>query len=489
MSLPILIPLFAALVIFLLYRFILTSVFLSPLSRIPAAHPTCALSSLWIKYHRRNGSQALPVIINGHETHGPIIRLSPNEVSVSSLEGAKKVYIEKGGFAKPKWFADEFASYGVTNMVSMTGGIGSKEHALRKRDLGNVYSKSVLLICDELRNVTASALKDMEEILQAVVVGDKGGVIEVFSFNGAVNADIASAYIYGRNGGTHFLRDVKARDEYFEHQRIWMKGMAGRVTSQQFLEDFGSRRCSAVEAGIGDEEKGNSKAIVYNQLFSRGLRGNDVASETLDHFIAGAVAPQLTLTYLEWELSRNKEIQTRLRAELRSLSPGPQAESKAVDIPDFKTLDALPYLDAVLTETLRLYTAAPGAMYRITPPEGTTIHGHFIPGGTTISASFSILHQNAAVFPDPLAWKPERWLTEDKEELERMRNWFWAFMKGSRICIGKDFTLLVMKLIVSKMYEKYETEVVDDDGIEQEDAFFAGPLGQKLVLKFRVVGF
>lgn len=44
----------------------------------------------------------------------------------------------------------------------------------------------------------------------------------------------------------------------------------------------------------------------------------------------------------------------------------------------------------------------------------------------------------------------------------------------------------MMKLIIAKMYEKYETEVVEDDGMEQEDLFLAGPVGERLVLRFRV---
>jgi hypothetical protein len=45
-----------------------------------------------------------------------------------------------------------------------------------------------------------------------------------------------------------------------------------------------------------------------------------------------------------------------------------------------------------------------------------------------------------------------------------------------------------MKLIIAKMYVKYETEVVEDDGMEQEDLFLAGPVGERLVLRFRIAG-
>jgi hypothetical protein len=43
-----------------------------------------------------------------------------------------------------------------------------------------------------------------------------------------------------------------------------------------------------------------------------------------------------------------------------------------------------------------------------------------------------------------------------------------------------------MKLIIMIIYKKYKTEVVEDDGMEQEDLFLAGPVGEKLVLSFQV---
>lgn len=45
----------------------------------------------------------------------------------------------------------------------------------------------------------------------------------------------------------------------------------------------------------------------------------------------------------------------------------------------------------------------------------------------------------------------------------------------------------MLKFITAAIYTNYETTIVDDEGIEQEDAFLAGPVGRKLVLKFRSV--
>jgi hypothetical protein len=41
-----------------------------------------------------------------------------------------------------------------------------------------------------------------------------------------------------------------------------------------------------------------------------------------------------------------------------------------------------------------------------------------------------------------------------------------------------------MKMIIAVIYTRYETRVVEDNNMEQEDKFVAGPVGKKLVLKF-----
>lgn len=120
-----------------------------------------------------------------------------------------------------------------------------------------------------------------------------------------------------------------------------------------------------------------------------------------------------------------------------------------MDLPDPKHLDALPLLDAVIQETLRLWPAITGRQPRVTPADaaGVELAGHAgLPPGVTVQAYAFVLHRHPGVFPEPEKWRPERWMkTEgaDGEEKERrlaeMRRWFWAFGSGGRACIGRHF--------------------------------------------------
>lgn len=90
-----------------------------------------------------------------------------------------------------------------------------------------------------------------------------------------------------------------------------------------------------------------------------------------DHYsVAGSESTSITLTYLFWLLIKHPDIQRRLRVELQTV---PQDDTGAY-------LASLPFLDAVLKETLRIYPPAPSAMPRVVPSGGAEVEGvHYPP--------------------------------------------------------------------------------------------------------------
>ncbi len=92
------------------YKFVLYPAFVSPLSRIPNAHPTAPFSPAWIlwtRYKMRNNRDTLAA----HQRHGPIVRLAPNEVSINCVDGGIRT-VYAGGFEKHDWYPRLFPSYG-----------------------------------------------------------------------------------------------------------------------------------------------------------------------------------------------------------------------------------------------------------------------------------------------------------------------------------------------------------------------------------------
>ena len=90
--------------------------------------------------------------------------------------------------------------------------------------------------------------------------------------------------------------------------------------------------------------------------------------------IAGSEASSITLSYMLWLLIKKPEMQTKLRAELSTLPKG----YNSVD------LATLPYLDAFVRETLRVYPPAPSPMPRLVPPQGLSYEGIYYPPNVSL---------------------------------------------------------------------------------------------------------
>ena len=95
---------------YVVYKYVIFPVFLSPLAKIPNAHPTSSFSPLFILYKRYYG-QENQTIHTAHANYGDVVRLGPNEVSVACMDdGIRTVY--SGGFEKWAWYENQFKNFG-----------------------------------------------------------------------------------------------------------------------------------------------------------------------------------------------------------------------------------------------------------------------------------------------------------------------------------------------------------------------------------------
>ncbi|MCJ1280840.1 hypothetical protein MMC26_000157 [Xylographa opegraphella] len=408
----------------------------------------------------------------------------------------------------------------------------SKPHSVRKRMISNVYSKSYLQNSPEMLEISQVLL--YQRLLPVIEsLAKEGKEVDVHELNFAATMDFINAYLFGLENGSNFIEDVTYRKHFLAlyHSRktytFWPQEMP-KLTSfmhnlgirlvPQFvdaanreIEDWCLSMCKGVEKSLEMRATTTDTIpppVVYSQLADSLMASSTksapentfhpqdltIASEMLDHLAAGHETSGITLTFLMHELSQRPRMQASLREELLTLSPTLSYKPSTINedqkpnlpaLPSSRALDALPILHALLLETLRLHAAIPGPQPRVTPSTPTALAGYSdIPPNTRVSALPYTLHRNAAVFPDPHAWKPERWLEAGKEEKEEMMRWFWTFGSGGRMCIGSNFAMQEMKAHLAAVYTNYTTSVVDDTGIEQEDAYTAGPVGNKLILKF-----
>lgn len=145
-------------------------------------------------------------------------------------------------------------------------------------------------------------------------------------------------------------------------------------------------------------------------------------------------------------LASNKEAEGKLLEEVDAWG-----RDKGVA---YDELGAFPYTMAVVKEVLRLYPAAP-LIGRCSSAD-LMLGGYHIPRGTCILASVWSIMRDPAIFPDPEAFKPERWLGPDAARLEEA---FMAFGVGPRSCIGYKFALEEARIALIRVYQRLTFEL------------------------------
>lgn len=388
--------------------------------------------------------------------------------------------------------------------------------------LSNIYAKSTLQGSPAMTAITKTLTNDVMVPRLKQLSKANDGDVEIYDFFCAAAMDFVSAYVFGLKNSSQFVklddmakpffRDYKARQGYgFWPQEMpiftaLMKAIGMRNLlvpkwvdkANNQIETWLIGMCDKAEDTVRKAEMDGVKGepedwpTVYSQLRNALLKESQVksssdpsieqavatnrlsvASEMLDHTLAGFDTSSIVLAFLAYELSlpQNTPWQERLRAELLPLNGSCDA----------KTLDNLPILHVILMETLRFHASIPGNQPRITPPSATLgAPGHEItnlPANIRVQAQAWSLHRDPAVFPEPESWNPARWLESSEAQLREMQRWFWAFGSGGRMCVGSNLAMLDMKAIIAGLWGNFRSTLVDGRGMVHNGGYVAEPVG------------
>jgi cytochrome P450 len=177
----------------------------------------------------------------------------------------------------------------------------------------------------------------------------------------------------------------------------------------------------------------------------RGMSDDELVDELNTLLLAGHETTAIALAWAFYWLLRTPDALARLRAELAELGDDPDPEAVA----------ALPWLDAVCHEVLRLYPILPLAPRTLLRP--LKLGPHDLEPGDAIGVAITLIHEHPDLYPEPDKFKPERFLGRKPSPFE-----FVPFGGGHRRCIGAAFAMYELKLALAAIVPKYELKLVRD---------------------------
>ncbi|QDU20275.1 cytochrome P450 [Urbifossiella limnaea] len=165
--------------------------------------------------------------------------------------------------------------------------------------------------------------------------------------------------------------------------------------------------------------------------------------EAMTLYLAGHETTALTLSWAWLLLAQNPAAEDRLVAEWKAVlggrSPTPD------DLPN------LPYTDAVIAEAMRVYP--PVYLIGREATKELELGGYRVKKGYTIFMSQWVNHRDPAYFPDPGAFKPERWLDGLAKRIPKYA--YYPFGGGPRVCIGNTFALMEAAILLATVGQRY----------------------------------
>ncbi|KAE8896484.1 hypothetical protein PF005_g3388 [Phytophthora fragariae] len=202
-----------------------------------------------------------------------------------------------------------------------------------------------------------------------------------------------------------------------------------------------------------------------------------VRDAAMNFLLAGKDSTTFSLSWIIVNLNRHPRVLAKLREEISTQLPG--LVSGEIDVPTINDLYELPYLEAVVKESLRLHAIA---TTRVPNKSVTLSDGTFVPFGCAVMMpAYATARLKNVWGEDASDYKPERWIDPDTGKIKTVSPFkFGTFISGPRHCVGMRFALLEMRIATAVLFSRFDlTTVKDPFEITYEYAFtlpVKGPL-------------
>ncbi|KAM3507767.1 hypothetical protein MY10362_001569 [Beauveria mimosiformis] len=448
---------FSGLAALLLITVVLYRLTLHPLARVPGPvlAATTGAYEAYFQLIKDGGGRYWVEIDRLHDIYGPIVRISPWEVHIKDSNW-NDVYKLSSKAAKPYWY---YKSLGKTTSTTTTE--LDHLHRMRRQAVQPWFSS---------QNVTQS-LPKIQETIEKLHDRLNSSVAQVINLSDAyrsLSLDVATAFVFRKPFGAldhpDFNKDFNEAIKSYSRMGIFNRHLFGlplwllqslpvsitnKISSragQAFVATVNRFARHAFDNPVVPEEDPQDavQTILAANLPKQQKTFDRVFGECRGFILAGTETTATVLTSITYHALANPEILSRLRTEIRSA-----LEAKGTAL-EYQEIRALPYLTGVINEALRTSTSVSARLVRYSDVADFQYQQFFLPRGTYISISLNDVHMDAAIFPEPEKFNPDRWLNQ--ADYKRLVKHLQPWGRGSRICLGLELASADLYLTVSRLF-------------------------------------
>ncbi|KAI8628148.1 putative cytochrome P450 [Xylariaceae sp. FL1651] len=453
--------------------------YLHPYAKYPGPF-LARLTSWYSVYHTYKGDLHTD-IWKCHEKYGDLVRYGPNRLLVNTEAGLKGIYGHGKNVKKSKGYLRISLVPGVHPTL---GTLDNKEHGKLRRILNQGLSDAHIRTMDSevsrLANLFASSVGETRDRFDSELVPSNDGWSapkNMAEWSDFFTFDVMSQLVFGTSyhlltdatnhwiidGVLGQMRRISFLTTLPELQEMRMQNILFPGARQRALRFSGKSR-EIMEArqereknGLGGEDSIDLFSRLLNAKdpeTGEGLSQKQLWAESNLLIIAGSDTSSTGIASVFFYLSRYPSAYNRVTKEVRGKL------TSAEDVCQGPKLLSCTYLRACIQEALRLAPAASGAMWREALPGGLHIPAQdlYIPPGGEVGTGIFSLNHNKDYFPEPLTFRPERWITGETsdEEVAKAKAAFATFSFGPRNCVGKGLAMIEISLAVAAVIRSYD---------------------------------
>ncbi|KAF1968697.1 cytochrome P450 monooxygenase-like protein [Bimuria novae-zelandiae CBS 107.79] len=370
-----------------------------------------------------------------HEKYGEVVRVSPTWVSIINPDA---------------WRASNDADHA---RIRRCMNHAFSDQALRGQE--PTISSYITLLISKLQNKARSDTPvDIMRYINFTTFDILGDLCFGESF-GALESEEYNEWMATLFKGVKLVPFVRLFKQYpiiglpfWILTKLFPQIMAARVKHDNYTVEKTAKRLESKT----DRKDFMSYILRHND--EKGMTREEIMRTSGVVIIAGSETSATLLSGAVYYLLANPTWLERAREELDSAF---KTESEMT----FSSLGQLKVLNAILTETFRMYPPVPVILPRATVEEGKMVCGIFIPKGTTIGVTSYAASRSSYNFKHPDVFAPQRHL-DDPEFKDDNRSVIQPFSVGPRNCIGQTMAWLELRAILAKLLWHFDIELMEE---------------------------